>query len=57
MKGMSQGLLQKKRDERTNQTMVDLALCQEYKVLIIASVMRLLSRGRGRPCQKSHPCI
>ena len=31
-KGMSQGSLRKKRDEETNQTMIDFGLCQVYKV-------------------------
>jgi len=29
---MSQGSLRKKRDEETNQTMIDFGLCQVYKV-------------------------
>ena len=55
MKGMSQGLWRKKRDEETVQTMIDFALCQAYKVLVIASVLRLLSRERGRPYLKILP--
>src|SRR5262249_8463649 len=51
-KGMSQGSQRKKRDEQTSQTMIDFALCQAYKVLVIASVLRVLSRERGRPYLK-----
>src|SRR5215831_1771191 len=54
-KGMSQGLWHKKSDEQTSQTMFDFALGQEYKVLVIASAMRLLSRGRGRACLQTLP--
>ena len=35
---MSQGLWQKKRYEHTNQTMIDGAFCQEYKVLVAYSM-------------------
>jgi hypothetical protein len=35
--------------EQIVQTMIDFALGQAYKVLVIASVIRLLSRGRGDP--------
>src|SRR5262245_24555386 len=51
-KGMSQGSQRKKRDEQTSQTMIDFALCQAYKVLVIAAVLRVLSRERGRPYLK-----
>jgi hypothetical protein len=54
-KGMSQGLWHKKRNEETSQTMIDFALGQEYKVLVITSAMRLLSRGRGRHCLQTLP--
>ena len=35
--------------------MIDFALCRAYKVLIIVSVLRLLSRERGRPYLKTLP--
>jgi hypothetical protein len=55
MKGMSQGLWHKKSDEQTSQTMIDFALYRAYKVLVIATVLRLLSRERGRPCLPTLP--
>src|SRR5262249_11637201 len=54
-KGMRQGLWHKKSDEQTSQTMIDFALGQEYKVLVIASAMRVLSRGRRRHCLQILP--
>jgi hypothetical protein len=35
---MNQALLRKKRNEETNQTMIDFALCQAYKVSIVAQI-------------------